>query len=81
MTELEKYELINSCESVTELEKAILMLADENGYIKGRQSSFRADLMSAYVFGVVNASLPANYLTRSYGIRQQALYLSYYNKW
>lgn len=81
MTDLDKYELINSCESIQELEEAILLIADENGIIMGRSKPFNAINLSGYVFGVVTGILPPNYLVRSYGIRQQALYLSYYKKY
>lgn len=80
MSELEKYELVNSCETVKELEEAILKLADEDGMIGGRTKKFNAELMSKKVWLVVNQIEPANRLTRNYGIRQQALYLQYYER-
>lgn len=80
MSELEKYELVNSCETVKELEEAILKLADEDGMITGRTKKFNAEMMSKKVWLVVNQIEPANRLTRNYGIRQQALYLQYYER-
>lgn len=77
MTELEKYELINGCETIKELEEAILKIADV-GYIKGRTRNWDAEKQSKYVYTVVQGIEPANRLTRSYGIRQQALYLQHY---
>lgn len=81
MSELEKYELINGCEDIESLEQAILKLADEDGRVQGRAQSFNASSMASYVEHVVKGNCVANYLTRCYGIRQQALYLREYNKY
>ena len=80
LTDLEKYELVNGCESVKELEDVILNFADEDGMIQGRTRKFNAKKMAGYVSKVVLNYIPANLLTREFGIRQQALYLAYYNK-
>ena len=77
---LEKYEIVNACESAKELEEAILAFANESGYIQGRTRMFDAKQMASNVEGVVNRRLIANLLTREFGIRQQALYLAYYEK-
>lgn len=77
MTEAEKYHLINGCETVKELEDAIGKIADD-GFIHGRTKVMNASSMQEKVQGVVNGSLPARVLTRVYGIRQQALYIKYY---
>lgn len=79
MTNEEKYNLINSCETTTELEEAIIAISDNN-IIKGRQREFKADYMASFVRCIVNDSCDPRYLTRSFGIRQQALYLKHYAK-
>jgi len=78
MTDLEKYERVNSCETVKQLEDAILSFANENNVIKGRQISFNALTMASCVLGVVKGESTPNLLTREFGIRQQALYLRLY---
>jgi hypothetical protein len=82
MTELEKYELVNSAESISELQEAILALADENGKIQGREQRFDAEWMASKVKEIVEDEVYSypNNLTRMYGIRQQALYLREYEK-
>ena len=81
-TELDKYQLVNKCQTIEALENAIIAIGSENeGIMRGRKRLFSAKIMSSYVRGVVSLALPANLLTRNYGIRQQALYLSFfYNK-
>lgn len=79
MTELEKFQLINNCETADELSAAILKFADEDNMIQGRRRLFYAPLMAENVHYVVNGDMLANVLTREFGIRQQALYISYYN--
>jgi len=78
MTDLEKFQLINACETAEELTHAVRRLADpETGKIKGRVKEFDSQRMAGYVTFVVNEGAPANLLTREFGIRQQALYLRY----
>jgi hypothetical protein len=78
MTELEKYEVVNSCETGPELKAALLTLADpDTGMVKGRIRDFNAERMAGYIHMVINEGAPANLLTRSYGIRQQAIYIAY----
>lgn len=79
-SDLEKYEKVNACESVKDLEQVILDFADENGMIQGRTRMFEAASMSRMVAPVVSKQAMPNYLTREFGIRQQALYLAYYEK-
>ena len=79
--ELYKYQLVNRCQTIEALENAIMAIGSENnGMIHGRARIFSAKKMSSYVRGVVSLALPANLLTRNYGIRQQALYLSFFIK-
>ena len=79
--ELDKYQLVNRCQTIEALENAIMAIGSENnGMIHGRTRLFSAKNMSSYVREVVSLALPANLLTRNYGIRQQALYLSFFIK-
>ena len=80
MTELEKYQRINNCESGTELSEAVLMLADDNGLVQGRDKQWDATRMSKRVLEVIEGTADARTLTREYGIRQQALYIIYYTQ-
>jgi len=81
MSELEKFELVNKCETDLELSRAILQLTNpETGLIRGRTREFDGKKMASFVFHVINEDGPANFLTREYGIRQQALYIKYYNE-
>lgn len=80
LTELEKFQLVNSCETVADLQEAIMKMANESGMIKGRKREYEASKMAASVDLVVAKGFPANLLTREYGIRQQALYLQHYQK-
>jgi hypothetical protein len=77
MEKLEKYEIINSCETSEELQKAILAISEDN-LIQGRKRTFFADRMSSFVHGVINGYLDSRFLTREFGIRQQALYIKHY---
>lgn len=83
MTELEKYEAINKAESASELQAAILQIADEDGMIvsvHGKKKAFDAKELCKAVPLIVYGPYPPNLLTRTYGIRQQALHLKYYHK-
>jgi hypothetical protein len=78
MTDLEKFQAVNSCETAEELTNAIRKIANpETGKIQGRNREFDSQRMAGYVTFVVNEGAPANLLTREFGIRQQALYLRY----
>lgn len=46
MTELEKFQLINQAESIEELQKSILLVADVEGVIVGRIKGFNAQQQS-----------------------------------
>jgi hypothetical protein len=79
MTDLEKYELINKCETAEELSDAIIKISDQTGFIQGRTRMFNADQMANYCDLVINGNGSPNLLTREFGIRQQALYIKYYS--
>lgn len=80
MTDLEKYDLVNKCETRQALKDAIMAFAEEDGSIKGRTRSFNAAQMASNVDAVVDGDIIPNALTREFGIRQQALYLQWYGK-
>ena len=78
MTEEEKFLEVNECETPEELENAIIKIADDDGIIRGRRYEFDSKQMSKMVIPVIEGVVPPNFLTRNYGIRQQALYLKFY---
>ena len=83
LTEFEKYQAVNKCESDTELENAMRLISDDGLTIRGLTRTFdlQKSIKNMYAFIADKSDvIPANVLTRSYGIRQQALYLKYYNK-
>jgi hypothetical protein len=80
MTELERFQKVNQCETEEQLAAVILEFADESGMIQGRNTRFVAKVMSERVEGVVSLGFPANSLTREFGIRQQALYIKHYTQ-
>jgi len=75
MTEVEKYNLINSSETEIELATNVELIADTEGYIKGRLRFINASVQALQVGLYLNGNAAATVLTRSYGIRQQAIYL------
>lgn len=77
MTELEKFKLINQCETPDELTQAVLDISEDD-IIVGRSKSFNATSMSRMVLPVIQGIAHPNYLTREFGIRQQALYIKFY---
>lgn len=76
MTELEKYQAVNACETFEELASVIESFADEDGMIQGRTRKFSAERMAWNCRNFTIAQ--PNVLTREFGIRQQAMYISYY---
>ena len=80
MEELEKYELVNKCETSDQLAEVIIQLSDpETGLIPGRTNIFDGHKMAENCHSVIKRGHSPNLLTREYGIRQQALYIRYYN--
>lgn len=77
MTELEKYEAVNKCETFQELADVIKSFG-KDGIIQGRSKQFNSELMAERCLNF-NVSSPNN-LTRQWGIRQQAFYIQYYGK-
>ena len=79
MTDLEKYEMVNKCETQQELLDAIVALGDENGEIQGRSRKFSVEKMVKQTkqYFEDQHNIP-NVLTREFGLRQQAMYIKYY---
>ena len=80
MTELEKWQLVNQCKTQAQLADAITKFADAEGMIQGRERKFDASKMIIGLSYFFIDEMPANVLTREYGIRQQAIYLKTFNK-
>ena len=78
MTDLDKYEAVNRCETLNQLAAVILSFADEDGLMQGRTNKFNAERMSNACLHYENR--PKNNLTREFGIRQQAMYITYYTQ-
>ena len=80
MTELEKYEAVNKCETYEEFEKVLRSFANEKGEIQGRDRVFNVEkmLMGAYMFYNDKMWNSPNTVTRMYGLRQQLMYIKYY---
>lgn len=86
MTELEKYELINQAEDIESLQNAFdKVFEDEPQVITKRRTAMAAskEQIREYIKELVLDPGHANpsYLTRRYGLRQQALYLQYYRSY
>ena len=77
MEEIDKWKRINSVESIEDLKKAILDIA-EDGIIMGKSRPWEAVKQVKGVDAIMEKDYPINVLTRSYGIRQQMMYLMYY---
>lgn len=80
MTELEKFQKVNQCETGEQLAAVIKEFADESGLIQGRDKSFDATRMSVRSIEVIEGKQSPSVLTREFGIRQQALYIRYYTQ-
>ncbi len=75
-----KFEEINRAETFAQLSQAILNIADRDGNIQGRNILFSAKELSQQCLELRDDEHKNwNLLTREYGIRQQAIYLDYYN--
>jgi hypothetical protein len=80
MTELQKWQAVNQCETQTELADLISKFADSEGMIQGRERKFEASKMIIGLSFFMTDEMPANVLTREFGIRQQAIYLKTFNR-
>lgn len=81
MTDLEKYEKVNKCETYEEFYEVLKSFSDENGEIQGRIRKFNCDKMIASAKLFFDGYQLANTITRQYGLRQQAIYLKHYNSY
>jgi hypothetical protein len=80
MTELQKWQAVNQCETQSQLADLIFKFADSEGMIHGRERKFDASKMIIGLSYFMIDEMPANVLTREFGIRQQAIYLKSFNK-
>lgn len=80
MTELETWQEVNKCETPQHLAFIINKLADTEGMIQGRERKFDAAKMIIGLNHFMADKMPANVLTREFGIRQQAIYLKTFYK-
>jgi hypothetical protein len=80
MTELEKWQAVNRCETQAQLADLISKFADQERMIQGRERKFDASKMIIGLSYFMVDEMPANVLTREFGIRQQAIYLKIFNK-
>jgi len=80
MTELETWQEVNKCETPQHLSFIINKLADPEGMIRGRERKFDAAKMIKGLNLFLTDEIPANVLTREFGIRQQAIYLKTFYK-
>ena len=78
MTELQKWQEVNKCETPEGLGFLIISLADEEGMIQGRERKFNASTMATALQFFMEDEAPSNVLTREFGIRQQAIYLKHF---
>ena len=77
--DIEIYEAVMRCESHEELAEVIEQIGEQNGgLIPGTTKVFSAKLMAANCR--IFDSVPANALTRNYGIREKAIYIQINNK-
>lgn len=80
MEDLEKYQRVNKCETLKELANVIREFGGDVKMIQGRKKIFDSDKMAKACenLRVDLNTRSANILTREFGIRQQALYIAYY---
>lgn len=71
------YEAVNKIETPEGIYEAIRNLA-EDGAIQGRSRKFDADNMIIMAQKYFEDECSPNYITRQYGLRQQAMYIKYY---
>lgn len=72
VAEIDKYKIINKCETPTELRNAILRIGKEDPSILSRNDlEYTANIAS----GIARGLYVSNLITKKYGIRQQAIYI------
>lgn len=81
MTESDKWLTINQCEDYEQLSNAIMAIAEDGRICSNRQDkTFDAEKQVRNAYQVIEVGLFPNILTRAYGIRQQAIYIRYYQE-
>jgi hypothetical protein len=76
-----RWQRVNQCETIKELQQCILDFSDEFGMIQGRSRPFIAEKMAEHAgiyFMDSSGNIPPNVITREYGLRQQVVYLKFY---
>lgn len=77
----EKWQLINATETYEELASVIMIIAEDGVIRSNRQDkTFDAARQARNAHLVINEGYFPNILTRAFGIRQQALYIRYYEQ-
>lgn len=72
ISDIDKFELINKCETPAELRNAILRIGKEDSSILSRNDlEYTANIAS----GIARGLYVSNLITKKYGIRQQAIYI------
>lgn len=74
LTEVSKYQAIQNSKTAAQLCSAI----DRIGPVKGTKATFEPKKLKEIVQHIYQHSAPFNMLTRSYGLRQQLMYIMYY---
>lgn len=73
------FEAVNKCETMDNLCQVLLLLAVD-GEIQGRTRKFDANRMvdnAKQFYNDDDEVIPANVITREFGLRQQVIYLKY----
>jgi hypothetical protein len=74
----EIYDAVNKCVTFEALANVIRGLGDKDGFIQGRTRKFNAEVMARHCMNFSMAY--PNTLTREFGIRQQAMHITYYGE-
>lgn len=77
--EINRFRAVNNTKTLEELADVIESFCNDNGEIKGKSNTLNGLKMAEYCRTFTNQS-DDRYLTRNWGIRQQAVYLSLISK-
>lgn len=80
MEEVEKWKLVNGCQTKKELLDAVDTICDGSIIIGNTGKPYDADKIKRSIMAVMSNKAFANVVTRAYGIRQQVLYLMHYGE-
>ena len=78
--ELIRFQVVNKADSLKSLLAAIEVMGGEEGLLQGSQQLWDVDQQKAGLELFAKGLAVPNILTRTYGLRQQAMYLAYYGK-